>query len=364
METIIRHAVLYAALAAASAPQLYAQTPDFEAMKRSLEAQINLYQQVNDHERRITALEKRGGDPTEVVTPQDAGTGAAESDSGETAPVSDKPVITIAVAPFYCPPCEALKAMNWSGFDVTWKTGGANAFPEISWLDDRGVKRTLTGAYRPDQVLWSWRQTQDSSHKTDSSHTADAAQAPTPYSKVAEGLEYAGLKPGQTLLDIGCGDGRVLMVAAEQFQAKATGIELDVNQAEIARDRLSRAGLIDRTDVLAGDATKMDLPAADVAYVYLYHDTLAALKPKLEQYGTVVSYMHAVPGLAMQKRGDFYVWRKAQQAAVARSNCRNCQTVRQQPMAVWGGRQYSGPVCNSPRCRMCASIRSQLFGRR
>lgn len=362
MQTIIRHAVLYAtaALAAASAQPLYAQAVDFEAMKRSLESQIELYRQVNDHESRIRALEQQVG-----ASSRDVAAGAVAKDAERTAAPSSKPAITIAVAPFYCAPCNALKAMDWSGFDVSWQTGGAAAFPEISWRDSRGVKRTLTGAYRPDQVLWSWQQTQGAT-----SEATAAAHEPTPYSKVAEGLEYAGLKPGQSLLDIGCGDGRVLMVAAEQFDAKATGIELDVNQAQVARDRLSGAGLIDRTDVLAGDATKMELPAADVAYVYLYPDTLAALKTKLERFDTVVSYMHAVPGMAMSKRGDFYVWRKSQPQAATpvavRSGCRNCQqpAMRQQPVAVWGGRTYSGPVCNSPGCRMCASIRAQLYGRR
>lgn len=81
----------------------------------------------------------------------------------ESAPGADtKPALTIRVAPFYCPPCNAMKAMDWSGFDVTWETGGdvERGYPEISWTDSRGTKRWLAGSYRPDQIRWSWERTQ------------------------------------------------------------------------------------------------------------------------------------------------------------------------------------------------------------
>ena len=73
-----------------------------------------------------------------------------------------KPAITITVAPFHCPPCNQLKRMDWKDFDVTWKTGGnVRAYPEISWTDKRGTKRTLTGAYSPWRVRWSYDRTMD-----------------------------------------------------------------------------------------------------------------------------------------------------------------------------------------------------------
>lgn len=216
-----------------SAPRLMAQQPDIEAMKRSLEAQISVFQRLNELERRVTDLEKKGGDrkSQSVVTPSTAAQDAPRSGAGQvsetTAPESlkttvcrcqdykehlclclkagvkchcsrnvgsvwfvnehgrathktgakadpsgnatitrsdarsgsVKPSITIALADFYCPPCEAVKAMNWTAFNVTWQTGGASSYPQISWQDSRGVKRVLTGAYRPDQVMWSYRRT-------------------------------------------------------------------------------------------------------------------------------------------------------------------------------------------------------------
>lgn len=78
--------------------------------------------------------------------------------SSATAP--SKPSLRIALADFPCPPCDAVKAMDWSDFDVEWVTGGAESYPQISWLDKRGVRRVLTGAYTPSRVRWSWERTQ------------------------------------------------------------------------------------------------------------------------------------------------------------------------------------------------------------
>lgn len=70
-----------------------------------------------------------------------------------------KPAITINLADFPCPPCETLKGYDWGEFAVTWETGGAESYPQISWTDKRGVKRVLTGAYTPSRVMWSFRET-------------------------------------------------------------------------------------------------------------------------------------------------------------------------------------------------------------
>lgn len=66
--------------------------PDIEAMKRSLEAQIGLYQRINNLEQRVTNLEQRGGDPPSVVTaPHDA----AGSGIVPDAPVPEPPSTAI-----------------------------------------------------------------------------------------------------------------------------------------------------------------------------------------------------------------------------------------------------------------------------
>lgn len=74
MDQYIRVAVVAFVLWASPASQLVAQDPDIEAMKRSLEAQIGVFQRLNSLESRVTTLEKKGGDSpsTSVVTPKSA----------------------------------------------------------------------------------------------------------------------------------------------------------------------------------------------------------------------------------------------------------------------------------------------------
>lgn len=66
-------------------------------------------------------------------------------------------------------------------------------------------------------------------------------------------LRKLRVRPGDRLLDIGCGWGALIMRAAEKFGAKATGITLSRNQYELARERIAEAGLADRCEVRMED---------------------------------------------------------------------------------------------------------------
>ncbi len=109
-------------------------------------------------------------------------------------------------------------------------------------------------------------------------------------------LRLARLQPGERLLDIGCGDGRVLSVAA-QAGALVTGVETDEELVSVARQHLAD----DRLDgtVIHGDAFDIDLEA-DVVFAYLSPAILQRLRPRLQaaRPGTrLVTIDFAVPGL-------------------------------------------------------------------
>lgn len=359
MDTLIRHAVFYAmaAIAAASAPQAYAQTPDFDAMKRSLEAQIELYRQINDHERRITALEdaQKGGDLDLVVTPQEAGAGPADRDAPDAGPASlshlPSPCV-VKIGADWCASCKNENVTEWA------EASGWTVVPidvEDDLAEELGVEKlpTFVVVRNHSEVA---RYVGNSARAFEpilngAIAGADAAQAPTEYSKIAEGLDAAGFQPGQSLVDIGCGDGRVLLVASEQFGAsRATGIEMDQNMVDLTRRRFANMDVSDTVSVIMGDATKIDLPEADVGYVYLYPETLEVLRDKLtRKYGTVVSYLHQIPGLPMQKRGDFYVWKRGQSRPAEQQRTVTQYQWQQVYVAPW----QTGRPCGNRACVMC-----------
>jgi cyclopropane-fatty-acyl-phospholipid synthase len=70
------------------------------------------------------------------------------------------------------------------------------------------------------------------------------------------------LRPGMLLLDIGCGWGGLVMHAAERYGCDCTGITLSQPQADLAGERIARAGLQDRCRVLVRDYREVDEPAA------------------------------------------------------------------------------------------------------
>jgi len=109
-------------------------------------------------------------------------------------------------------------------------------------------------------------------------------------------LGLAGLAPGERLVDIGCGDGRVLLRAAAFHQAVVTGVEVDPGLAASARELLAAHDV--SGTVIEGDFNQAPL-RADVVYAYLSTATLQRLAPRLAELapGTrVVTVAHPVPG--------------------------------------------------------------------
>jgi precorrin-6B methylase 2 len=94
-------------------------------------------------------------------------------------------------------------------------------------------------------------------------------------------LELAGLKPGETLYDLGCGDGRIVITAAQKFKAKAVGVEIRRDIYESTLGRVRSLGLTDLVKIVHGNALKTDVSQADVVTLYLLTSSNDRLKPVL-----------------------------------------------------------------------------------
>lgn len=113
-------------------------------------------------------------------------------------------------------------------------------------------------------------------------------------------LQLAEVKPTDTVYDLGCGDGRVLITAAQRYNAKAVGIEISEKLVQEASARVDNLGLQNKVKIVHGDVRAADFSPADVVVMYLFTKSNGELRPRLEKLlkpGTrVVSYSYPVPG--------------------------------------------------------------------
>ena len=124
--------------------------------------------------------------------------------------------------------------------------------------------------------------------------------APSRRGAIDRALTLSGLAPGERFVDLGCGDGRVLVAAARRG-AQVVGIEFDPDLVEQARRRLARAGL--QGEVVHGDIFEADIDA-DVIFTYLTPGTLQELTPRFQALpdGTrLVTLDFAVPDLEPER---------------------------------------------------------------
>ena len=110
-----------------------------------------------------------------------------------------------------------------------------------------------------------------------------APYVPTPLSIVREMLTLAGAGPGDVVYDLGCGDGRVLFTAVEEFKvSRAAGYDLDQEMVEALEKRIRDAGMVGRITAIHANFMEADLAPATIVTLYLTTSGNAKLKPKLE----------------------------------------------------------------------------------
>ncbi|MEO8027074.1 MAG: methyltransferase domain-containing protein [Bryobacteraceae bacterium] len=112
---------------------------------------------------------------------------------------------------------------------------------------------------------------------------------PTPETIVEKMLELGGLKPGEKMFDLGSGDGRIVIMAAQKFKADATGVEFDKALYDQSSERIQKLGLSSRARIIHGDIFDQDYSKADFLAVYLLpvsNDKVSVLLDKQLKKGT------------------------------------------------------------------------------
>jgi SAM-dependent methyltransferase len=116
---------------------------------------------------------------------------------------------------------------------------------------------------------------------TDTAMRAEVPFVRTPKKVVVRMLELADVGPDDLVYDLGSGDGRIPITAAQQFGARGVGIEIQPNLVQKARSRAEIAGVADRVEFRQGDLFKADFSDATVVTLYLLPDVNTRLRPRL-----------------------------------------------------------------------------------
>ena len=102
----------------------------------------------------------------------------------------------------------------------------------------------------------------------------------TPDDVVERMLRFAGTGPADLVVDLGSGDGRIVIAAARKFGARGLGIELDSRLVDVSRDNARRAQVSDRVSIIQGDVLVADFSKASVVTVYLLPSLIGQLQSR------------------------------------------------------------------------------------
>jgi ubiquinone/menaquinone biosynthesis C-methylase UbiE len=150
-----------------------------------------------------------------------------------------------------------------------------------------------------------------------------APYVPTPWPILDEMLKLAQIKKGEYIIDLGSGDGRLVIEAAKRYGAQGHGIDIQDKLVKLATEGAANAGVSDRVKFIVGDLFVTDLSKADVVTVYLLPSIMDKLVPKLQKElrpGTrIVSHDYALEGMQHDKMLEFHFQEKVEITGTTRT---------------------------------------------
>jgi SAM-dependent methyltransferase len=148
----------------------------------------------------------------------------------------------------------------------------------------------------------------------------DVIFVPTPQPVVDRMLALAQVKKGETVYDLGCGDGRIVVTAAKQHGAKGKGFDIDPKRIAESLENVKKNNVQDAVEIIEADIFELDLKEADVITLYLLPELNVRLIPQLDKLRPgvrIVSHSFDMRGVTPDKvetvQGDgrehtIYLW--------------------------------------------------------
>lgn len=109
----------------------------------------------------------------------------------------------------------------------------------------------------------------------------DVRYDPTPYRVVRAMLQLAGVGARDVVYDLGSGDGRIVIMAAQEFGARGVGVDIDAALVAQARANARKAGVESKVKFIEGDMYAADVRPATVVTLFLHPEPNLKLRPKL-----------------------------------------------------------------------------------
>ena len=132
---------------------------------------------------------------------------------------------------------------------------------------------------------------------------------PTPTAIVDRLLEMGSVTGKDYLIDLGSGDGRIVITAAKKFGTHGHGIDIQDKLVKLANQNAAAEGVADKVSFVRGDIMEADLSKASVITTYLLPSTITKLVPKflaeLKPGTRIVSHDYAIDPLPYEKRIEF-----------------------------------------------------------
>jgi SAM-dependent methyltransferase len=135
--------------------------------------------------------------------------------------------------------------------------------------------------------------------------TPDIHFTPTRHNIADAMLQLAGVGRTDLVYDLGSGDGRIPIIAAQKYGARGVGIEIDPRLVELSWRTANEAEVADRVKFIVGDFFTADLSEATVITTYLSPSIMKLLLPKfraLKRGTRIVSHQFSMPGWEPDRR--------------------------------------------------------------